>query len=124
MNKFADLIDKNAKELAELDALSMGMPSGANAGFLIPEAAAVFRCRLVPKFTKPANFLDYAGWADKIEGESFAADDGTYKIVRQEPLGVCAGIAPWNAPLLYVGWKIAPAVAAGNTVSQPRNEKI
>ena len=61
--------------------------------------------------------IDYAGWADKIEGESFTADDGTYKIVRHEPLGVCAGIAPWNAPLLYVGWKIAPALAAGNTVS-------
>jgi aldehyde dehydrogenase (NAD+) len=61
---------------------------------------------------------DYAGWADKVEGESFAADDGTYKIVRHEPLGVCAGIAPWNAPVLYVGWKVAPALAAGNTVSE------
>lgn len=61
--------------------------------------------------------LDYAGWADKIEGESFSTDgDGTYKIVRHEPLGVCAGIAPWNAPVIYIGWKIAPALAAGNTV--------
>lgn len=60
--------------------------------------------------------VDYAGWADKIEGESFSADDGAYKIVSHEPLGVCAGIAPWNAPILYVGWKIAPALAAGNTV--------
>jgi hypothetical protein len=64
--------------------------------------------------------VDNAGWADKIEGESFSADDGTYKIVRHEPLGVCAGIAPWNAPVLYIGWKIAPALAAGNTVSEPR----
>ncbi|KAE8441370.1 hypothetical protein EG329_005473 [Mollisiaceae sp. DMI_Dod_QoI] len=109
MHKFADLIDANAKELADLDAICMGAPSAANAGFLIPEAAAVFRY--------------YAGWADKIEGESFAADDGTYKIVRQEPLGVCAGIAPWNAPLLYVGWKIAPAVAAGNTFIFKASEK-
>lgn len=69
-----------------------------------------------PRKKESADCLDYAGWADKIEGESFAADDGTYKIVRQEPLGVCAGIAPWNAPMLYVAWKIAPAVAAGNTV--------
>lgn len=61
-------------------------------------------------------FQDYAGWADKIEGESFGADDGKYKIVRHEPLGVCAGIAPWNGPVLYIGTKIAPAVAAGNTV--------
>jgi acyl-CoA reductase-like NAD-dependent aldehyde dehydrogenase len=60
---------------------------------------------------------DYAGWADKIDGESFNAEDGTYKIVRHEPIGVCAGIASWNATFLYVGSKIAPALAAGNTVS-------
>lgn len=72
-------------------------------------------------FRRSANGVDYAGWADKIEGESFAAEDGVYKIVRHEPIGVCAGIAPWNTPLLYVGWKIAPAVAAGNTVSQVDN---
>ncbi|RFU32937.1 hypothetical protein B7463_g3409, partial [Scytalidium lignicola] len=99
--KFADLLEKNAKEIAELDSLCMGAPVAPNAGFIIPQAAACFRY--------------YAGWADKIEGESFAADDGTYKIVRHEPLGVCAGIAPWNAPMLYVAWKIAPALAAGNT---------
>jgi len=60
---------------------------------------------------------DYAGWADKIEGDSFSDDDGVYKIVRHEPLGVCAGIASWNATFLYAAWKIAPALAAGNTVS-------
>lgn len=61
---------------------------------------------------------DYAGWADKIEGDSFAPDnDGVYKIVRYESLGVCAGIASWNATFLYAAWKIAPALAAGNTVS-------
>jgi aldehyde dehydrogenase (NAD+) len=101
LNKFADLLEKHAMELADLDSLAMGAPVGTNGGFLVPQAAAVFRY--------------YAGWADKIEGESFAADDGTYKIVRQDPLGVCAGIAPWNAPILYVGWKCAPALAAGNT---------
>ncbi len=44
-------------------------------------------------------------------------DNGFYKIVRYEPIGVCAGIASWNATFMYVGWKIAPALAAGNTVS-------
>jgi len=53
---------------------------GIQGGGLIPAAARTFRY--------------YAGWADKIEGEAFAADDGVYKIVRHEPLGVCAGIAP------------------------------
>lgn len=61
--------------------------------------------------------IDYAGWADKIESESFNSDDGVYKLTRHEPLGVCAGIASWNATFLYVAWKIAPAVAAGNCVS-------
>ena len=60
---------------------------------------------------------DYAGWADKIAGESFIDDDGLYKIVQYEPIGVCAGIASWNATFMYVAWKIAPALAAGNTVS-------
>jgi aldehyde dehydrogenase (NAD+) len=43
--------------------------------------------------------------------------DGVYKLIRYEPLGVCAGIAAWNATIFFVYWKIAPAVAAGNTVS-------
>ncbi|KAG4431548.1 hypothetical protein IFR05_012961 [Cadophora sp. M221] len=109
MLKFADLIDAKAAKLAELDSITMGAPTAIGAGFLIPAAAAAFRY--------------YAGWADKIEGESFGADDGTYKIVRHEPLGVCAGIAPWNAPILYVGWKIAPAIAAGNTYIFKSSEK-
>lgn len=61
--------------------------------------------------------LDYAGWADKIEGRSYVEDNGFYKIVRYEPIGVCAGIASWNATFMYVGWKVAPALAAGNVVS-------
>jgi aldehyde dehydrogenase (NAD+) len=62
------------------------------------------------------DIADYAGWADKIEGESFKADYGVYKIVQHEPIGVCAGITSWNATFLYAAWKIAPAVAAGNSV--------
>lgn len=76
--------------------------------------------------------LDYAGYADKIAGESYKEEDGFYKIVQYEPIGVCAGIAAWNATLVlvlirslnslaadncsFVAWKIAPALAAGNTV--------
>jgi len=43
---------------------------------------------------------DYAGWADKISGESYKEKDGFYKIVQYEPLGVCAGIAAWNVPIV------------------------
>lgn len=67
-------------------------------------------------------YLDYAGWADKIEGRSYVEDNGFYKIVRYEPIGVCAGIASWNATFMYVGWKVAPALAAGNVVSFRRPE--
>ena len=49
--------------------------------------------------------------------------DGIYKIIRYEPLGVCAGICAWNATILYTGWKIAPAVAAGNTFVFKSSEK-
>jgi len=65
--------------------------------------------------------IDYAGWADKIEGDAFDADDGVYKLVRHEPLGVCAGVASWNATFLYAAWKIAPALATGNSVSSASN---
>lgn len=73
------------------------------------------------KSSKLILYSDYAGWADKIAGESFIDDDGLYKIVQYEPIGVCAGIASWNATFLYVAWKIAPALAAGNTVSRRRH---
>jgi aldehyde dehydrogenase (NAD+) len=57
----------------------------------------------------------YAGWCDKLEGESMTDDDGFYKIIRHEPLGVCAGITPWNGPLMVLALKAAPALATGNT---------
>ncbi|KAH6677258.1 putative aldehyde dehydrogenase [Halenospora varia] len=109
MNRFADLAENNAAELAYLETISMGRPIATLLGMDIPHMAACYRY--------------YAGWADKIEGESFAADDGVYKIVRHEPLGVCAGIASWNATFLYAAWKIAPALAAGNTFIFKTSEK-
>ncbi|TVY81689.1 Aldehyde dehydrogenase [Lachnellula suecica] len=109
LNKFADLLESHASELATLDAICMGGPVGISMQLTSISTAPVFRY--------------YAGWADKIEGESFGADDGTYKIVRHEPLGVCTGMASWNAPLVYIGWKIAPALAAGNTYIYKASEK-
>jgi aldehyde dehydrogenase (NAD+) len=66
---------------------------------------------------------DYAGWADKIKGDSYPAEDGFYKIVRKEPLGVCCGITAWNASLMFCSWKGGPALAAGNTVIIKPSEK-
>jgi betaine-aldehyde dehydrogenase len=64
----------------------------------------------------------YAGWADKINGELIATDGylggpvPTHAYTRRDPLGVVAAIVPWNAPLMILGWKLAPALACGNAV--------
>ena len=65
----------------------------------------------------------YAGWTDKYAGETYPADDGFYKIVRHEPLGVCAGIVPWNTPLASIALKAAPALATGNVFLLKASEK-
>lgn len=87
--KLADLIDANAKPLAELTRLSLGAPWSTFGGFEIGLASEGFRY--------------FAGWCDKFTGESYPQEDGFLKIVRNEPLGVCAGILPWNGPLGNVG---------------------
>ncbi|KFY80917.1 hypothetical protein V498_08764 [Pseudogymnoascus sp. VKM F-4517 (FW-2822)] len=109
MLKFADLVEKSMDELARLETISMGKPISILLGFDIPHMIGCYRY--------------YAGWSDKIEGEAFNADDGVYKIVQHEPLGVCAGVASWNATFLYAAWKIAPALAAGNTFVFKASEK-
>ncbi|KAK3115289.1 hypothetical protein LTR53_005512 [Teratosphaeriaceae sp. CCFEE 6253] len=109
MLKFADLAEQHAARLAEIESLPTGRPVAGVQFFDIAHMVEVYRY--------------YAGWADKIAGESYSDDDGTYKIVQYEPLGVCAGIASWNATFLYIAWKIAPALAAGNTFIFKSSEK-
>ncbi|MEZ5315826.1 MAG: aldehyde dehydrogenase family protein [Vicinamibacterales bacterium] len=58
----------------------------------------------------------YAGWADKVEGETIPVKANAHVYTRREPLGVVAAIVPWNFPLLLAMWKVAPALAMGNTV--------
>lgn len=58
----------------------------------------------------------FAGFADRIDGRLVASAEHQHRYVRREPLGVCAAIVPWNFPLLLMLWKVAPAIAAGNTV--------
>ena len=65
----------------------------------------------------PQWFHYFGGLADKIEGRVIPIDKpGFFNFTREEPLGVIAAIMPWNSPLLLAGWKLAPALAAGNTV--------
>ncbi|KIV84920.1 hypothetical protein PV11_00668 [Exophiala sideris] len=109
MLKFADLVEQNMDKLARLESLPTGRPISMIRHFDLPHLLQVYRY--------------YAGWADKIAGKSFPEDNGVYKIVRYEPVGVCAGIASWNATFLYVAWKIAPALAAGCSFIFKASEK-
>jgi aldehyde dehydrogenase (NAD+) len=107
--KFADLLEANASKLAKLESIAMGQPISIATAFV---KAPVSTWRY------------YAGYCGKIKGESFTPDgDGTYKIVQYEPLGVCAGISAWNATHMLAAWKMAPALAAGNTFIFKSSEK-
>ncbi|KAF2398374.1 aldehyde dehydrogenase [Trichodelitschia bisporula] len=109
MLKFADLLEQHAERLAKLESIAMGLPIIAAAG-VGRGPAALWRF--------------YASYAGRIAGESYPPDgDGTYKIVQYEPLGVCAGIAAWNATHVLAAWKMAPALAAGNTFVFKPSEK-
>jgi len=109
MLKFADLLEKNIEKLAKLESQAMGQPM-TMAKAMIRGPAALWRY--------------YAGYAGKVAGESFPPDeDGTYKIVQYEPFGVCAGICAWNGSHVLAAWKMAPAMAAGNTFVLKSSEK-
>lgn len=99
----ADLIERDATPLAELETRDNGQPIALSGGVNLPLAAQVFRY--------------YAGWATKIEGKlSSVSIPNTMHYTRREPVGVCGLITPWNFPLAIAAWKLAPALAAGNTV--------
>ncbi|KAL4808010.1 aldehyde dehydrogenase domain-containing protein [Aspergillus unguis] len=107
--KFASLIEEHAEALAELTRVTLGAPYEAFGKFEVGLASEAF--------------LYNAGWIDKFGGESFPQQDGFLKITRHEPLGVTAGIVPWNGPLGTIGLKAAPALATGNTFILKPSEK-
>lgn len=107
--KLADLLEANGLALAELTRLTLGAPFGAFGSFEVNLCAEAFRY--------------FAGWIDKFSGETFPQDDGFLKIVRNEPLGVTAGIIPWNGPIGNVGMKAGPALATGNCFILKPSEK-
>jgi aldehyde dehydrogenase (NAD+) len=92
--RIARIIQERARELAVLESLDNGKPIRESRDVDIPLAAA--------------HFFYYAGWADKLEHAGFGQDP--------RPLGVAGQVIPWNFPLLMLAWKIAPALACGNTV--------
>ena len=101
--RLADAIEQHGDELAELEAINAGKPIEAVKSDEIPVAAD--------------NVRFFAGAARMLEGAStgeYMADHTS--MIRREPIGVIGQIAPWNYPLMMAIWKIAPALAAGNTV--------
>ena len=102
LRKFGDLVAENAERLAELESTDNGK--------LITEMRG--QLRYIPQW-----FYYFGGLADKIEGRVIPIDKpGVFNFTREEPLGVVAAITPWNSPLMLATWKLAPALAAGNTV--------
>lgn len=100
--EIANVIAKHHDELATIEALDNGKLFREAYNDDIPEASAVFKY--------------YAGWIDKAYSENCPVEQGFINYTVREPVGVCALITPWNFPLLLSAWKIAPALAMGNTV--------
>jgi aldehyde dehydrogenase (NAD+) len=100
--KLADLIEEHADELAMLESLDNGKP------FHVARAADLG--------LTIATYRYYAGWADKVQGRTVPVAGNYFTYIRHEPVGVVGQIIPWNFPLLMQAWKLAPALATGNTV--------
>lgn len=102
MRRLGDLIARDADELAAIEVTDNGKLLAEMAGQL----------RYIPEW-----FYYYGGLADKLEGGVIPTDKADmFSYTKREPLGVVVAITPWNSPLLLLSWKLAPALAAGNTV--------
>jgi acyl-CoA reductase-like NAD-dependent aldehyde dehydrogenase len=106
--RLADLMEANKHELALIDTLDMGKPISSSLG----DMAGAIAC------------LRYqAECIDKLYGEVAPTGEDSLALVLREPIGVVAAIVPWNFPLMMTAWKIAPALAAGNSVILKPSEK-
>ena len=100
--KFAELIKANALEFALLDVLNMGKPVSDMLNSDIPGAALTFQF--------------FGETIDKVGGDITNTAHSEFQMILREPLGVVGCVVPWNYPLMMAAWKVAPALAAGNTV--------
>jgi len=99
MHRLADLIEENFDELSALETLDNGKPIADARAADLPLVIDCLRY--------------YAGWADKIQGDTIPIRGNYLCYTRREPLGVCGQIIPWNFPMLMTAWKWGPALAAG-----------
>lgn len=102
LHRVAELLRARSEKLAVLETLNAGKPISQTRALDLPAAADTFEY--------------YAGAADKIEGQTVPLPGDFLNYTVKEPLGVVGIIVPWNFPLLITSWKLAPALAAGNTV--------
>ncbi len=100
--KLGDLVLAHADELARLETLDNGKP--------------IFESRFVDIDMVARCFHYFSGWATKLAGDTTAVNPGWFTYTLREPVGVVGAIIPWNFPMIMVGWKVAPALAAGNTI--------
>ncbi|MCI0361953.1 MAG: aldehyde dehydrogenase family protein [Planctomycetaceae bacterium] len=100
--KLADLIEEEADELAALESLDNGKPIRDSKAADLPLTIDCLRY--------------YAGYADKIHGQTIPVRGNYFTYTRKEPVGVVGQIIPWNFPMLMVAWKWGPALAAGCTI--------
>ncbi|KAI8608715.1 aldehyde dehydrogenase [Chytriomyces sp. MP71] len=108
--KLAQLVERDQEQLAALEAYDNGKPYVYALGFDVPSVVA--------------NLKYMAGYADKIDhGRTVNISEQVHAYTRAEPFGAVGAVIPWNFPLLMLTWKIAPALAAGNTVVLKTSEK-
>ena len=100
--RIGEKLMERADDIARLETLHNGKPIFESRQIEVPAAAECFQY--------------YAGWADKIHGETVPVKGNFLTYTLREPVGVVAAIVPWNFPLLLTSWKVAPALACGNTV--------
>jgi aldehyde dehydrogenase (NAD+) len=100
--KLADAIEARADELARLESLDTGHPMRDTTRLDVPRTAVTFRY--------------FGGMADKVEGSVIPVEEGFLNYTLRQPIGVVGQIVPWNFPLMFTSWKMAPALAAGNCV--------
>ena len=102
LNRLAALIEAHTAHFTLLDSLCMGKPVRDMVAVDVPQSALTFRY--------------FAELSDKVEGSVTATATDAFHYTLREPLGVVGCITPWNYPLMQIAWKIAPALAAGNSV--------
>ncbi|MBW8713310.1 MAG: aldehyde dehydrogenase family protein, partial [Acidobacteria bacterium] len=102
VRKVGERLLERADEVSRLETLHNGKPISESRHIEIPAAAECFEY--------------YGGWSDKVMGETIPVKGNHLAYTLREPIGVVAAIVPWNFPLLLASWKVAPALACGNTV--------